>query len=74
MSSPPPIDPVLLRPVDDLSITGPTTELLKAESIYYIGDLAQRTATELMRRNFSSSAIVEIRIALWSRGLDLSKD
>ena len=48
--------------------------LLKAENIYYIGDLVQRTETELRERRFSSTAIVEIRVALWNRGLDLTKD
>jgi len=72
MSSPP-IDPVLLRPVDDLKITPTTLELLKAENIYYIGDLVQRTETELMRGGFSSSAVVEIRTALWNHRLDLGR-
>src|SRR5690606_19282423 len=33
------IDPVLLRPVDDLELTVRSANCLKAESIYYIGDL-----------------------------------
>ena len=72
MSSPP-IDPLLLRLVDDLKITPPILELLKAENIYYIGDLVQRSETELMGRGFSSGAVVEIRIALWSHRLDLGR-
>ena len=65
----PSIDPVLLRPVDDLELASPILELLKAENIYYIGDLVQRTETELMRRGFSSRAVVEIRVALRNHGL-----
>ena len=37
------IDPVLLRPVDDLELTVRSANCLKAENIYYIGDLIQRT-------------------------------
>ena len=33
------IDPVLLRPVDDLELTVRSANCLKAENIYYIGDL-----------------------------------
>lgn len=66
----PSIDPVLLRPVDDLKIAPPILELLKAENIYYIGDLVQRTESELVRMGFSSRAVVEIRIALQNHGLD----
>ena len=35
------IDPILLRPVDDLELTVRSANCLKAESIYYIGDLTQ---------------------------------
>ena len=43
------IDPVLLRPVDDLELTVRSANCLKAENIYYIGDLIQRTETELLK-------------------------
>ncbi|HMN84315.1 MAG TPA: DNA-directed RNA polymerase subunit alpha, partial [Burkholderiaceae bacterium] len=39
----PQIDPILLRPVDDLELTVRSANCLKAENIYYIGDLIQRT-------------------------------
>jgi len=70
----PSIDPVLLCPIDELKIAPPTLELLKAENIYYIGDLVQRTETELMRMGFSSRAVVEIRVALRNRGLEPDGD
>src|SRR5690606_10787070 len=35
------IDPILLRPVDDLELTVRSANCLKAENIYYIGDLIQ---------------------------------
>ena len=43
------IDPILLRPVDDLELTVRSANCLKAESIYYIGDLIQRTEVELLK-------------------------
>jgi DNA-directed RNA polymerase alpha subunit len=39
----------MLRPIDELDITVATADLLKHVNIYYIGDLVQRTATELRR-------------------------
>ena len=39
----PPIDPILMRPVDDLELTVRSANCLKAENIYYIGDLIQRS-------------------------------
>jgi DNA-directed RNA polymerase subunit alpha len=44
------VDPILLRPVDDLELTVRSANCLKAESIYYIGDLIQRTEVELLNR------------------------
>src|SRR5687768_17113506 len=38
----PQVDPMLLRPVDDLELTVRSANCLKAENIYYIGDLIQR--------------------------------
>lgn len=35
----PQVDPVLLRPVDDLELTVRSANCLKAENIYYIGDI-----------------------------------
>jgi len=45
----PQIDPILLRPVDDLELTVRSANCLKAENIYYIGDLIQRTENELLK-------------------------
>src|SRR5450830_1149170 len=42
-------DPILLRPVDELELTVRSANCLKAENIYYIGDLIQRTENELLR-------------------------
>ena len=42
-------DPILLRPVDELELTVRSANCLKAENIYYIGDLIQRTENELLK-------------------------
>ena len=66
------IDPTLLRPVDDLELTVRSANCLKAENIYYIGDLIQRTETELLKTpNLGRKSLNEIKEVLASRGLTL---
>ena len=66
------IDPVLLRPVDDLELTVRSANCLKAENIYYIGDLIQRTETELLKTpNLGRKSLNEIKEVLAARGLTL---
>ena len=68
----PPVDPVLLRPVDDLELTVRSANCLKAEDIYYIGDLIQRTETELLKTpNLGRKSLNEIKEVLASKGLTL---
>ncbi len=68
----PEIDPVLLRPVDDLELTVRSANCLKAENIYYIGDLIQRTEVELLKTpNLGKKSLTEIKDVLASRGLSL---
>ena len=68
----PDIDPALLRPVDDLELTVRSANCLKAESIYYIGDLIQRTEVELLKTpNLGKKSLTEIKDVLASRGLSL---
>ncbi len=68
----PTIDPILLRPVDDLELTVRSANCLKAESIYYIGDLIQRTEVELLKTpNLGKKSLTEIKDVLASRGLSL---
>ena len=65
-------DPILLRPVDDLELTVRSANCLKAENIYYIGDLIQRTETELLKTpNLGRKSLNEIKEVLASRGLTL---
>lgn len=66
------IDPVLLRSVDDLELTVRSANCLKAESIYYIGDLVQRTEVELLKTpNLGKKSLTEIKDVLASRELGL---
>lgn len=66
------VDPVLLRPVDDLELTVRSANCLKAENIYYIGDLIQRTETELLKTpNLGRKSLNEIKEVLATRGLTL---
>ena len=66
------VDPLLLRPVDDLELTVRSANCLKAENIYYIGDLVQRTEVELLKTpNLGKKSLTEIKDVLASRGLSL---
>jgi DNA-directed RNA polymerase subunit alpha len=65
-------DPILLRPVDELELTVRSANCLKAENIYYIGDLIQRTENELLKTpNLGRKSLNEIKEVLASRGLTL---
>jgi len=66
------IDPILLRPVDDLELTVRSANCLKAENIYYIGDLIQRTEVELLKTpNLGKKSLTEIKDVLASHALSL---
>jgi DNA-directed RNA polymerase subunit alpha len=66
------VDPMLMRPVDDLELTVRSANCLKAESIYYIGDLIQRTENELLKTpNLGRKSLNEIKEVLAARGLTL---
>ena len=68
----PEVDPVLLRPVDDLELTVRSANCLKAENLFYIGDLVQRTETELLKTpNLGKKSLTEIKDVLASHGLTL---
>lgn len=68
----PQIDPVLLRPVDDLELTVRSANCLKAESIYYIGDLIHRNESDLLKApNLGRKSLNEIKDILSSKGLSL---
>jgi DNA-directed RNA polymerase subunit alpha len=66
------IEPILLRPVDDLELTVRSANCLKAESIYLIGDLVQRTEVDLLKTpNLGKKSLTEIKTILKSKGLSL---
>jgi DNA-directed RNA polymerase subunit alpha len=68
----PQIDPVLLRPVDDLELTVRSANCLKAESIYYIGDLIHRNESDLLKApNLGRKSLNEIKDILSTKGLSL---
>ncbi|MFW6380056.1 MAG: DNA-directed RNA polymerase subunit alpha [Halorhodospira sp.] len=68
----PEIDPVLLRPIDDLELTVRSANCLKAESIHYVGDLVQRTEVELLKTpNLGKKSLNEIKETLAEHGLEL---
>ncbi|MGM0552908.1 MAG: DNA-directed RNA polymerase subunit alpha [Pseudomonadota bacterium] len=66
------MDPILLRPVDELELTVRSANCLKAENLYYIGDLVQRTEVELLRApNLGKKSLTEIKDTLATHGLSL---
>lgn len=68
----PPFDPMLLRPVDDLELTVRSANCLKAENIFYIGDLIQRTEVDLLKTpNLGKKSLTEIKDVLATKGLSL---
>jgi DNA-directed RNA polymerase subunit alpha len=71
-SEEPEVDPILLRPVDDLELTVRSANCLKAEQIYYIGDLIQCTEVELLKTpNLGKKSLTEIKSVLATKGLSL---
>ena len=68
----PKIDPGLLNPVDDLELTVRSANCLKADNIYYVGDLVQRTETDLLKTpNLGKKSLTEIKDVLAERGFTL---
>lgn len=66
------VDPTLLKPIEDLELTVRSTNCLKAEDIHYVGDLVQRTETELMRTpNLGKKSLTEISEVLAEHNLKL---
>jgi DNA-directed RNA polymerase subunit alpha len=65
-------DPIYLQPVDDLELTVRSANCLKAEQIYYIGDLVQRAESHLLKTpNLGKKSLQEIKDILAQRGLSL---
>ena len=68
----PPVDPIMLRPVDELELTVRSANCLKVEKIYYIGDLVTRKESDLLKTpNLGRKSLNEIKDVLAARGLSL---
>lgn len=66
------VDPMLFRSVDDLELTVRAANCLKAENIYYIGDLIQRSENDLLKTpNLGKKSLMEIKSVLAQHGLGL---
>ncbi len=66
------LSPILFRSIDDLELTVRSLNCLKAENVYYIGDLVQRTESDLLKTpNLGKKSLTEIRDALRAHSLDL---
>ena len=66
------IDPVMLRPVDELELTVRSANCLKAENVQFIGDLVTKRESDLLRTpNLGKKSLNEIKEVLASRGLSL---
>ena len=69
------INPMLLKPIDELDLTVRSANCLKAENVYFIGDLVQRTETELMKTpNLGKKSLNEIKEVLEGHGLGLGME
>ena len=68
----PPVDPIMLRPVDELELTVRSANCLKVEKIHYIGDLVSRRESDLLKTpNLGRKSLNEIKDVLAARGLAL---
>ena len=66
------IDPLFLKPVDDLELTVRSANCLKSEQVYYIGDLVQRSENQLLKTpNLGKKSLNEIKAMLNKLGLHL---
>ena len=65
-------DPLLLRSIEELELTVRSTNCLKAESIFLIGDLIHRSEFDLLKTpNLGKKSLNEIKDVLASKGLSL---
>src|SRR3990167_3264436 len=66
------VNPIYQRPVDDLELTVRSANCLKAENIFFIGDLVQRTEADLLKTpNLGKKSLTEIKNVLAIHGLAL---
>jgi len=66
---------IYLSAVDELELTVRSANCLKAEQIYYIGDLIEKTELELLRTpNLGRKSLNEIKEVLNEKGLELGTE
>lgn len=69
---PEPANPHLSRPVEDLELSVRSANCLRNANIRYIGELVQRTETEMLKtKNFGRKSLNEIKQLLYDMGLCL---
>lgn len=67
-----PFNPNLLRKVDDLELSVRSMNCLKSDNVVYIGDLVQKSESEMLRTpNFGRKSLNEIKEVLSQMGLYL---
>ncbi len=70
-----PFNPALLKKVDELELSVRSANCLKNDNIVYIGDLIQKTESEMLRTpNFGRKSLNEIKEVLAGMGLHLGMD
>jgi len=68
-------NPALLKKVDELELSVRSANCLKNDNIVYIGDLIQKTESEMLRTpNFGRKSLNEIKEVLATMGLHLGMD
>lgn len=71
-SGPEPANPHLSRPVEDLELSVRSANCLRNANIRFIGELVQRTETEMLKtKNFGRKSLNEIKQLLYDMGLCL---
>jgi DNA-directed RNA polymerase subunit alpha len=70
-----PFSPYLLKKVDELELSVRSANCLKNDNIVYIGDLVQKTESEMLKTpNFGRKSLTEIKEVLQGMGLRFGMD
>lgn len=68
-------NPILNKLVEELDLTVRAANCLKAENVYYIGELVQRSENSLLKTpNLGRKSLTEIKSVLAAHGLSLGMD
>ena len=67
-------DPLLMRSIEELELTVRSTNCLKAESIFLIGDLIQRSEFDLLKTlTLEKNLLTKLKMFLHQKGLHLAQ-